>query len=368
LLLAVEEADERHLSPAKRLRLRLELADVQRKSAVGPAGLGADAHKDKAKLDLAERTARGAIEIAARASDSNGYVEGLDALAEIFLDKENYPALEKAAAEAMRLGAALPYPDPLRMARRAHCLGIARHQNGRSMEATAAMAKALTIYESAHGADHPETAKILSELGRVYRSQGQHEKAQDTLLRSLRIYKDQFGLESPEASNDLHELVGSFEDSGDVESAADLLEQVLLYKQRKLGNQNLDELAEMQFSVAKVHMGWGNVSRARELLGECIGTFRRLGGPRLAVAYETLAQLEESSGRYHSAIREMENAGNAWEKCKPARTLELARNLEYRADLLEQLRKKRESSWLRERAEGLWAEVAQSAAAAGRAR
>jgi hypothetical protein len=70
------------------------------------------------------------------------------------------------------------------------------------------------------------------------------------------------------------------------------------------------------------------------------------------VAHETLAQVEENSGRFHDAARELDRAGKVWEKC-PGRTAELAANLEYRAELLDQLRRKREAAWLRERASSL---------------
>jgi tetratricopeptide (TPR) repeat protein len=122
-------------------------------------------------------------------------------------------------------------------------------------------------------------------------------------------------------------------------------------KNRMLGR-DMEEVAEMQFSLASLYVGWGNYPRARELLLECLGPFKRKAGPRLAVAHELLAQVEELSGRFHDAVRELDRAGKVWEKC-PDRNAELAANLEYRAELLDQLRRKREAAWLRERAAGL---------------
>jgi hypothetical protein len=82
----------------------------------------------------------------------------------------------------------------------------------------------------------------------------------------------------------------------------------------------------------------------------CIGTFKRKKGARLAIAYETLAHIEEYSGRFRDAIAELEHAAKTWEACGPERTGELATNLEYRADLLDQLREKDSANWLREKA------------------
>ncbi len=87
-----------------------------------------------------------------------------------------------------------------------------------------------------------------------------------------------------------------------------------------------------------------------------IGAFRRVGGPRLAVALEAQGQLEERSGRYFDAVRELEKAGTAWRKA--GRIVELVHNMEYRADLLEQLRRTKEARWLREQAALLLSENA----------
>jgi hypothetical protein len=57
----------------------------------------------------------------------------------------------------------------------------------------------------------------------------------------------------------------------------------------------------------------------------------------------------------------LENAAKVWDKCGTERALELVRNLEYRADLLEDLRKPREASWLREKAGERKAEIGHAA-------
>ena len=143
-------------------------------------------------------------------------------------------------------------------------------------------------------------------------------------------------------------MAGSLEESGDTEGASAEYERVILLKQRVLG-ENPDELAELQFSLANLYIGWGNYPRARELLADCVGTFKRTSGPRYAVALETLAQVEELSGHFHDAVRELDRAGKVWENCQ-GRSAELAANLEYRAELLDQLRKRKEATWLREQA------------------
>ncbi|HEY1756414.1 MAG TPA: tetratricopeptide repeat protein [Bryobacteraceae bacterium] len=333
---AVADADKHSLSVPKRVRLRVQLADVQRKQN---------------KFAEAEQTLRAAIGLAAEVTDGPGYLMSLDALAEVFMAQANFAAAEKVSQEGVRIESELPHPDPLRMARRVHRLGIARYKGGRSSDAIPALKKGLELHEQSYGADHEETNRVLSELGTIYRAEGMHEDAQRCLRRSLRFYQNTFGSEDPRAMHDVHQLAGSLEESGDTEAAAHEYERVMDLKSRMLGR-DLEELAEMQFSLASLYAGWGNYPRSRELLADCLGTFKRKGGPRLAVAHEMLAQVEEYSGRFHDAARELERAGKVWEKC-PGRNTELAANLEYRAELLDQLRRKREASWLRERAASL---------------
>ncbi len=153
----------------------------------------------------------------------------------------------------------------------------------------------------------------------------------------------------PEATRDLHNLAGSHEESGDIEAAAALYERALELKDRVVGSDQ-EELAEMQFSVARLYIEWGNFSRGRELLSMCIGTFKRKKGPRLAVAYETTAHIEECSGRYADALAELACAAKVWESCGRERTAELATNMEYRATLLDQMKRKDSANWLREKA------------------
>jgi tetratricopeptide (TPR) repeat protein len=345
LLEAVAEADLRRFSAAKRIRLRLDLAEAQRKQAAATG-------EDSSRLTAAEQTARQAIALAAQVSDAEGYLQCLDVLTEIFADQRNWPGVEHTAAEALRLGAKQPHPDSMRMSRRAHQLGVARHWTGHPELAMQALEKALQLQEQFGGGEDLESARLLSQTGKIYRAQKEHAKAQECLQRALRIHRMKLGEASPEVFEDLHQLAGSLEESGDLEGAAQQYEQALLIKGRQIGIENLEPLGEMQFSLANLYIGWGTLSRARELLSEAIGTFRRAGGPRLAIAYETLAQVEENSGRHFSALRELEQAAKVWEKCGQERIRELVRNLEYRADLLDLLRKHREAGWLRERASG----------------
>jgi tetratricopeptide (TPR) repeat protein len=291
---------------------------------------------------------RAAIEIAARTDDRVAYLQCLDALADIFGDQRNFAAVEKVTRDALKIEASLPRPDPLRMARRVHRMGMVRHHTGRGGEAIPMLEKAVALHEQSFGPDHVETANQLTSLGAVHRAHGNHEEAQKCLRRALKIHEGACGLQSPEAIQDLHHLAGSLEESGDLAGAAAQYERALLFQHRAIGG-DLDEEAELQFGMANLYINWQNYSRARELLLECVAMFRRKGGVRLAVGYETLAYVEECSGRYAEALRELQLAAKVWETLRPERLPELVRCLGHRADLLELLRRKGDAERVRER-------------------
>ena len=305
--------EKRGHSAPKRIQVRLLLADAQRKQF---HGLHQDSNPDK--LAAAELTVRSAIELAARTDDRVAYLQCLDALADIFGDQCNFAAVEKVTRDALEIESALPHPEPLRMARRVHRLGMAQHQAGRIGEAIPMLEKAVAIHEQTFGPEHLETGNQLTALGAVYRAQGKHEEAQKCLRRALKIHEKTRGVQSAEAIEDLHHLAGSLEESGDLARGGGAIRTGAAVQTsgdwRRYGR-----LAELQFGMATLYVNWQNYSRARELLLECVATFKRKGGVRLAVGYETLGYVEECSGRYAEALGELQLAAKVWETLLPER-------------------------------------------------
>ena len=174
--------------------------------------------------------------------------------------------------------------------------------------------------------------------------------------------RPQCGTDSPEALGDVQQLAGSLEDVGDLDGAAAQYERALGLKLRQLGCENIDEVAEMQYSLACLHIGWGHYARARELLLECVGSFKRNGGPRLAVAHESLAHVEEREGRISFALRRTRESRQSLGKMRSAAAGRVARNLDLQADLSEHLRLRVEANLLRKKARHLQAAAEDQAA------
>jgi len=362
LTLAVRDADDRGIAPAQRAELRLELAGLQRRLAAPQHETKADADADQldlAKLRDAENTLREAIIVCTQASDAKLYLRSLDALAEIFCLVEDYPALERVASDAIRLAASIPNENPQRMEERLQRLAMAQDKNGRFPDALKTFEQAITFREKRYGAGHVETGNLLAEIGRICRARGFHPQAQVYLKVALRIHEAQCGADSLEALGDVRELAGLLEETGDLDGATALYERILGLQP---GSKNLEEVAWMQYCLACLAIGWGGYSRARELLTECIAVLEQTGGSRLAVAYESLAHVEEQDGRVSFALEALAKATQDWEECDPPQLENLARNLELRAELSEQLRLHVDANHLRKWARHIAASIEDQAA------
>lgn len=341
----ISNADQRGFSAAKRASLRIELATLLRKLAVTTGRSDSDT-----KLNAAEESAREAIALAAKVTDVTAYVLALDALSEIFVARGNWAAVEQTTQQAARLAPKSPRPDPLQAAHRVHLLGTAKHFTGHPEEAIDALDSALLMHEQNYGPDHLRTSDVLLEIGKVFRSQGEHEAAQEYLHRAYRIRRAHLGEATPEVVEVVQHFAMSMHESGDVEGAVEQFERLLVLKELQLGVENIEQLAEIQYSMATYYNEWGQAPRARELVLTAVGTFRPKGGVRLAVCYETLGQLEEARGQYRGAVQELELAAKVWASLGPSRASELVRNLEYRADLLEEMGRHQEAKILQEKA------------------
>ena len=341
---AMVESERRQEPPAQRILLRLELAEAQRKQFRGG--------QDFRKLAEAEETTRSALELATRADERELLIQVMDQLAAIAADRGQVDEVQRLLQEAGAAEAKLKRRDSMAAARRLHRLGLLRQQRGELREAAELLAQSATIHEQVLGESHVATAHRLSDLGAAYYALGDHAEAQRCLRRAIRVHEKEHGVGSPEAAADLQMLTASFEASGDVEAAASQLERVLGLKLRMVG-MDLETVAEAQWELAMRYLGWRRYSRARELLMEAVGTFKRTGGARLAKGYEALAKLEEDTGHYHEALQELARAAKVWESVQSEHVEDLIRNLKHRVFLFDLLRQHKEAAFLQDQLSAL---------------
>jgi tetratricopeptide (TPR) repeat protein len=273
-------------------------------------------------------------------------------VADTFLAQENFAGVEGVVPEALRIERGRPHPDSKLVAQRVFRMGLAQYRSGRFEEAFPTLEQARELYEKAFGAEDEETGRLLLELGAMYRAQAQQSQAQKYFRRAMTIGENLHGAESREVLLAVHQLAESLEDCGDITGAAALYERSLQMRELVVGTDQ-EVIAEEQFRLAGMYVDWGNHSRARELLKEAIGIFKRRKGRRLALVHQAIAHVEEHATRYRDAVIELAHAYKVWEEMWPEGIPEMVANLEHRAELLDILRAPEEADWLREQAAGL---------------
>jgi hypothetical protein len=288
LIAAVALAERRRVPASKLNALRLQLAQAQR---------------EQRKWTEAESSAQAAIETAGRDSSLRG--AALEALADIHIAHGDYASAQSSIREAVECAG-----EHGELARRTHKLAKACYGAGERDEALNLYGQAIELHEQAFGEDHAATADFLGELGALERTNGRHAEAQLHLRRALKIHESSLGADSHQATEDLSQLASSLEESGDLEGALAEYERVLRRKERQVGG-NMEHLADMQARVARIYLNWGQRGKARELLVQALPPLTRKPGRRLATALETMAELEELSGRLQEAARLREQALSA---------------------------------------------------------
>src|SRR5262249_35859103 len=142
--------------------------------------------------------------------------------------------------------------DPMRMARRAHRLGVAMHLNGRTADSLNALEGALAMHEKSFGPDHNETADLLSDLGKIYSANGDYKQAQVRFARALRIHRVRLGENALPVAEDLEHLGSTLAELGEFAAASDHLEQALLIRLREPAASNPLDIADQQFAIANL--------------------------------------------------------------------------------------------------------------------
>ncbi len=311
-------------SVARRVGLRLQLAEAQRKQA---------------KLAEAESNFRGALEIAAADQDAGLQVLALHALGDVLIERGNYAEARKSLEQAIAIDGQRKTPDAFLMARRLRQLGIVLHQLGHGPESTAKLKEASTLYQQTCGENHPDTAHVLAELGAAYRAEGKYPDAEKCFSRALEIHAKSCGRQSGEAMRDLSELARTLAEAGDTKRAISEYERALTMRENVVGG-TFQELSEMQLTLAGLYVDTENYGRARELLTHAVGGLKSSGGSRLAIAHEALAHVQESLGQLQHALKELERAAPVWESC--GRMEEAAANADHRAAIIARLPKEEE--------------------------
>ena len=138
--------------------------------------------------------------------------------------------------------------------------------------------RALEIYRRILGEDHPEVARVKSDLGVLYSATRQIAKAEKLLTEAinnaLKIYGDE---PNPVVAEYYVNLAHHYEKSGNYQEALHFAQYALDILLKTLGKENPKTLRCMN-NIAVIHINLGNMKKAEMILREVLGTAKATVG------------------------------------------------------------------------------------------
>jgi len=89
--------------------------------------------------------------------------------------------------------------------------------------------KAIKIFKTLLGENHPDYAGSVLSLAKVYENTGRYHKAEELYLKAINIFKNHFGTNHPDYAASLKDLVSLYEKMGEY-GKAEMYYQPLMYK------------------------------------------------------------------------------------------------------------------------------------------
>jgi tetratricopeptide (TPR) repeat protein len=237
-------------------------------------------------------------------------------------DPTNWPAFGTLLPHALAVADAA---EQLRSSLKA----VARvlNQTGLYQKARAAFAeaaplyqRALVIYETLLGPEHPRTAISLNNLAGLYRAQGRPDKAEPLHQRALAIREKVLGPEHPGTATSLNNLAGLYRAQGRLDEAEPLHQRALAIYKAALGPEHPDT-ATILNDLAGLYRAQGRLDEAEPLHQRALVIYETLLGPEhpytatslnnLATLYCDQSRLDEAERLYQRALAIFEKVFDA---------------------------------------------------------
>ena len=177
------------------------------------------------------------------------------------------------------------------------------YQAGRYGEAAPLYQRALAIYETALGNDHPDTANSLNNLALTYQFQGRYGEAEPLYQRALAIRETVLGNDHPDTANSLNNLAFLYQSQGRYGEAEPLYQRALVIRETALGNDHPRTATSLN-NLAGLYQSQGRYGEAEPLYQRALAIRETVLGndhPRTATSLSNLAALYQSQGRYVEA-------------------------------------------------------------------
>jgi len=163
--------------------------------------------------------------------------------------------------------------------------------------------RALKIREKVLGPEHSDTATSLNNLAQVYESQGNYAAAEPLLQRALKINEKVLGPEHPDTALSLNNLGVLYDLQGTYTAAEPLYQRALKIREKVLGPEHPDTALSLN-NLALLYASQANYAAAEPLFQRALKIKEKVLGPEhpsTAFSLNNLALLYDSQGNYTAA-------------------------------------------------------------------
>jgi tetratricopeptide (TPR) repeat protein len=203
------------------------------------------------------------------------------------------------------------FPDqPLVEARLRLTLAVTHESLGEYAIAERHAGRARELYESARGAEHPDTLAAMNSLARMVSWQGRQEEARGLFADVLSLRRRVLGAEHPDTLKTMSNLASVLRQQGQLEQAYTLHSETLEARRRVLGAEHPDTLSSMT-GLSVVLLEQERLDEARRLLEMALPLQRRVLGierPETLGSMHYLAFVLLRLGRFEEACKLNEEA------------------------------------------------------------
>jgi CHAT domain-containing protein/tetratricopeptide (TPR) repeat protein len=158
----------------------------------------------------------------------------------------------------------------------------------------------LAIVEKAFGPDHPEVATALTIFTHLYDEQGMYAQAESVTKRSLRIREKTFGPNHPMVAASLNNLATLYKEQGQFEQAEPLYKRALAIQEKAFGP-NDQNLAAGLSNLANLYRDQGKFALAEPLYIRSLAIQEKTFGPDhpdVSKVLNGLAELHKLQGKF----------------------------------------------------------------------
>lgn len=185
-------------------------------------------------------------------------------LAAAYQGQGRYTVAEPLARRALRIFESTVGPDHPHVALTCDALAVLYRHQGRYAEAEALLLRALAIREKAWGREHLDVARTLNNLAVMYAYQGRYADAERLHLEVLAIREKQLPADHPEVLLTLNNLAGTYVFRDDLTSAEPLYLRILAVQERDLDSDH-PNLAQTLHNLSVLYRLQGRFGEAEDL-------------------------------------------------------------------------------------------------------